>query len=405
MATIAAVTAGVETETVEVAGRWAAVAWGANSAGQLCVGDNEDRLAPTESPGLSILGIAQLACGAGHVLLVTQSGRVLSWGWGKHGVLGHGDDSERRVPTPITGLRHHRVRSVAAGWMHSFALTPEGELTSWGQGSSGQLGLGDCKDRAVPERVNGLPEDGICSVSAGMRHSLAIDSNGVLFGWGDSTQGRLGPSFVSHEKLRPSPTRILGPPHRIRMASAGAYHSAAVDMEGSVWTWGRDSTAQLGRVGPSEDPAHVGPNQSIPQRVPGLANALEVICSWSNTAVLGTAGEVYICGACSLGQLGDAGAAPAPTHAWSRVALPPVRQLRAGSEHFVAITAEREVFTWGWAEHGQLGTGNTQNQSIPCRLPLAASSEGAVDCGPGYSILSASLKRHESRSEGEPELA
>ena len=43
---------------------------------------------------------------------------------------------------------------VAAGAEHSAAVTEAGEVYGWGWGRYGNLGLGDRKDRLVPEKVS-----------------------------------------------------------------------------------------------------------------------------------------------------------------------------------------------------------------------------------------------------------
>lgn len=46
-------------------------------------------------------------------------GKVLSWGRGTSGQLGHGQMESSLVPKPVLGLESHFISHVAAGWSHS----------------------------------------------------------------------------------------------------------------------------------------------------------------------------------------------------------------------------------------------------------------------------------------------
>lgn len=70
------------------------------------------------------------------------SGKVFSWGVGKNGQLGHETHDHVRVPTQISCLRSHQVTKVATGLHFALALTATGKIVSWGKGKRGQLGHG-----------------------------------------------------------------------------------------------------------------------------------------------------------------------------------------------------------------------------------------------------------------------
>lgn len=79
---------------------------------------------------------------------------------------------------------------------------------------------------------------------------------------------------------------------------------------------------------------------------------------------------------------------------WSKVAgLDGKRivQIAAGSEHSATVTDDGQVCTWGWGEHGQLGLGDTSDQSLP-RVVDLGNKPGSnllttrVYCGSGFTI-------------------
>lgn len=60
------------------------------------------------------------------------------------------------------GLEGLQYDAIVCGSEHSFALTTDGELFSWGLNFKGQLGVGDFENRAQPTLVDSFtsPEQG-----------------------------------------------------------------------------------------------------------------------------------------------------------------------------------------------------------------------------------------------------
>ena len=92
-----------------------------------------------------------------------SGGKVHSFGDGAYGRLGHGVRSNEMVPRWIKGLDGARVVAVAAGRMHSMALTADGKVYTWGYGFLGQLGHNGRGNRFVPTEVATL--SGVCTGS------------------------------------------------------------------------------------------------------------------------------------------------------------------------------------------------------------------------------------------------
>merc|ERR1711959_341041 len=107
-------------------------------------GDNHNaeekkKNAPAVIHALTGRGVTKLAAGVFHVLALTKSRSVYTWGWGHYGQLGHGDDNELSTPQMIQGLPP-TVTSIACGFGHSYALTEDGQVYTWGWGEHGQVG-------------------------------------------------------------------------------------------------------------------------------------------------------------------------------------------------------------------------------------------------------------------------
>ena len=79
---------------------------------------------------------------------------VWSCGWGASGHLGHGDQQSQLLPKKVEALAGRRVVAVSAGLSHSLALIADGAVFTWGEGKDGCLGHGeDLSDQRLPKKV------------------------------------------------------------------------------------------------------------------------------------------------------------------------------------------------------------------------------------------------------------
>jgi alpha-tubulin suppressor-like RCC1 family protein len=84
---------------------------------------------------------AMAACGNEHTAVVSEDGRLWTWGDGSEGRLGHGDMEPRVEPQQIAGnSMRGRVLLAALGGIHSAAVMEDGRLFTWGYGEDGALG-------------------------------------------------------------------------------------------------------------------------------------------------------------------------------------------------------------------------------------------------------------------------
>lgn len=73
--------------------------------------------------------VGYVACGSTHTLACSRDGNtVWSFGSGDNGKLGHGNTLRLYKPQKIDGLRHYKIKKVAAGIHFSVALTCTGEV-------------------------------------------------------------------------------------------------------------------------------------------------------------------------------------------------------------------------------------------------------------------------------------
>uniref|UniRef100_A0A673XK57 Retinitis pigmentosa GTPase regulator b n=1 Tax=Salmo trutta TaxID=8032 RepID=A0A673XK57_SALTR len=87
--------------------------------------------------------VTQVACGGGHTVAVTEE-NLYTFGLGQFGQLGQGTFIfEARLPRAVDHFRKGRVRQVMCGENHTAVITDNGLLYTFGDGRHGKLGLGE----------------------------------------------------------------------------------------------------------------------------------------------------------------------------------------------------------------------------------------------------------------------
>lgn len=87
----------------------------------------------------------------------------------------------------VAGLEGKRVVQASIGGSHVALLTDDGEVFCYGEGDSGQLGLGaSARHVDRPTRVTAaLDSVSVVHVACGQHHTAAVTSSGSLVTWYD----------------------------------------------------------------------------------------------------------------------------------------------------------------------------------------------------------------------------
>ena len=216
-------------------------AWGSNGHGQLGDGSTTTRTSPVAVEGLD--DVKGVAGGAGHSLAVKNDGTV--WAWGSDG------SGASTTPSQVPGLSD--VADVAAGGQFSLALKDDGTVWAWGDGAYGQMGNGSLSDSATPVQVQvvgGTPLAGVKAIAAGDRHAVAMKTDGTAWTWGTDALGQLGVDTADSYRARASQVVELSGGRRaldkLVSIDAGKNHTVALDSDGKAWAWGDNNDGQLG---------------------------------------------------------------------------------------------------------------------------------------------------------------
>ena len=102
-----------------------------------------------------------------------------SWGSGNSGQLGHGDKNSLLAPKLIEAIHSIPMKQSACGFYHSLLITNEGKVYSFGANSKGELGLSNTRSTFIPTIIPHLEDS--AEVACGWAHSLLRTEHGGLF--------------------------------------------------------------------------------------------------------------------------------------------------------------------------------------------------------------------------------
>jgi alpha-tubulin suppressor-like RCC1 family protein len=276
---------------------------------------------------------------------------------------------------------------VAAGSFHSCAVVSDG-IRCWGYNGNGRLGNNTNTQSTTAVPVFGNPA--ALQVAAGVDHSCAVLSGGVVKCWGHNGFGQLGSDTTNTAAPSPAgerwaPTDVTGIDGNAASAlaiSAGEYFTCALmgNPAGQVWCWGRNEQGQLGRGVVNSPTQSITPASVKLDAQTNLTGAIAVDAGAAHAcAIIGGAPNTMKCwGYDAFGQIGDGTAgASQPFAVTVRLDNLPTNltgmvQIAAGGFHTCARFPGDLLRCWGHGGNGRLGNGNNVSTALPVtviRLP------------------------------------
>lgn len=177
--------------------------------------------------------------GGGTVGGIKTDGTLWMWGENAYGKLGAGFTGDRSSPVQFgTGT----WKTFDVNIFHSAAIKTDGTLWAAGAGMFGAIGDGTTTNRINIVQVAGGGTTWK-QVSCGRGHTVAIKTDGTLWGWGDNGNGALG---TNNTTSCSTPVQTIAAGTAWKQVGAGSYHTAAIKADGSLWLWGDGGSGKLG---------------------------------------------------------------------------------------------------------------------------------------------------------------
>ncbi|NDK29323.1 DUF11 domain-containing protein [Streptomyces sp. TR1341] len=340
-----------------------ALAWGLNDAGQLGDGTTTNRTLPVEVHLPADTQLTAFAAADDHSLALTSDGRVLAWGQGSYGQLGDGTATSSTTPVAVHLPEGVTVTAIAAGLYYSLALTSDGRVLAWGYNTSGQLGDGSTATwRYTPVPVH-LPES-VTAIGAGQATSYAVTSDGRVLAWGWNGYGQVGDGTTTNRNI-PVAVHL---PEGVAITAVDSRDATALALtsDGRVLAWGLNSSGQVG------DGTTTSPRTTpVPVHLPEGVTVTAIASGWVSSYALTSDGRVLAWGGNQEGELGNGTFTSSTTPV--QVDLPEgvtITAIDSGLRHALALTADGHVLAWGQNSYGQLGDGTTTNRNTPVEVHL-----------------------------------
>ena len=267
--------------------------WGQNT-GTFGDGTTTDACSPVQEISSS-LNWQRLSAGDVHVAAVKSNGTLWSWGSGACGRLGDGTIVDKSSPVQEISSSTNWC-SVSAGRFDSISLKYDGTIWGWGGNLSGMLGDGTTTGKCSPvQEISASTNWRFLSVE--FRNSAtAIKTDGTLWAWGRGSCGRLGDGTTTDTC---SPVQEISSSTNWCLAAAGSYHNTAIKNDGTLWAWGKSA---YGMLGIGTVPA-IGVCSPV-QEVTSSTDWKQTSAGWSNSAAVKADGTLWSWGRNDSGQLG-----------------------------------------------------------------------------------------------------
>ncbi|MCL2464863.1 MAG: Ig-like domain-containing protein, partial [Micrococcales bacterium] len=316
--------------------------------------------------------IVQASNAAGYfTTALSADGGVYAWGRNNSGQLGNDTQGTTAQSFPVPGrvgglLADKDVIQVSSGQNHTEAVTSDGGLYAWGNGGAGQLGVSGNINRLTPVQITGFPAGTtVTQVAASSNFTVALLSDGTVWGWGQNTSGQLGSGTTGGVAKPYLPVRGLLTGVDVVQIAAGTSHTVALASDGTMYAWGLNSPGQLGDGTTT--------NSTLPVEVTALPAGVDVVqiaAGGNNTMALASDGTVYAWGANNVGQLGDGTTTSslAAVAVGGALAGKDIVKIATGGGTAAAITSDGTLYLWGWNSYGQIGDGTTTNAPSPVQV-------------------------------------
>ncbi|CAO1621925.1 unnamed protein product [Sympodiomycopsis kandeliae] len=341
---------------------------------------------------VDIFRATRVAAGDSISAALSEDGQVRVWGSfrSNDGLLGFdgqvGSSKMQYQPVSLPALVQHSFSQIACGDDHILALTTTGLVYTWGNGQQLQLGRRIIERRKInglnPEKV-GLRD--IVLIGTGAYHSFAVDKKGNVYGWGLNSLKQIG--IDTDEEYIPTPRVIpsLRPKElsadgsvKVVAITAGQHHSLFLLSDGRVFGCGRCDGCELG-LDTKDNPAMLEVEKMRTEWKSKRQEEMKVeMVAWEKKMALkkesstGTTTSEAFNTVVSSDDLPPVMGPPPDEYISEPVHIPfsessssKISSISSGARFNLATDSNGQIFSWGFGNQSQLGLGDEESAEIP----------------------------------------
>lgn len=299
-----------------------------------------------------------LACGGTHILGLKSDGSCWAWGNNDNGQLGNNNIIAQASPVQVVG--NHSFVEIAIFDNSSYARKADGAVWSWGNNIYSQLGITAPQDVNLKKRSPiqiVIGNHTFTKIFGAGAHTAALKADGSCWSWGGNSSGQLGigtlvPSAVS------SPVQLIGG-HVFTSLSCGLYWTMGLKSDGSCWAWG---TGAAGQIGDNSTTQRVSPVQVVGNHSFIMITTGQTVC-----AGLKADGSCWTWGNGFYGNLGT-GVRASYSSPVAVIGNHSFIKISAQGYGMSALKADGSIWTWGYNANGDCGTNDAISYSSPVQV-------------------------------------
>ena len=311
----------------------------------------------------------RVAAGDAHTCAISRDDTVWCWGDNNLRQLGNQNFTSTSsaqysaAPIQVDATWGSRIpQHISAGMRHTCMMATDGTVWCWGDNSSGQLGLAGLSF-TTPQQA-GVTGTAI-ALSAGGFNTCAVLSDHSVQCWGRNDRGQLATGASGADQSTPATIALTSPSAQPQFAvtfvDVGDNHVCAGDATGSLRCWGMYNEGRLG--------SNVGSNSYTPLATSSLSGSASVVSAGGAhtcvVVVISSQNVLKCFGSNSDGQLAQVVGTSANSTPTEVALAHSALLVSSGNSHTCVVETQNTLQCFGLNDLGQLGsnTGGTSQYS------------------------------------------
>ncbi|WP_143317681.1 fibronectin type III domain-containing protein [Clostridium sp. HBUAS56017] len=271
------------------------------------------------------------------------------------------------------------IKEVGMSENNTIVVRADG--TAWGCGANDNYELGTgyremdvCYYYKVQSKI---PIDNVKDVKCASKYTVFLKNDGTVYECGDDQYG------FQYSYYPGITTPMQSSIKDVTDIACGSNHSIFIKKDGTVWACGNNDKGQIGNEINNTTPdgdiiIHMGGPHEI-----GIENVKKVACGSDYTIFIKNDGTVWGCGANDKGQLGLGNTTNQTTIV--KIPIEDVKDVKCGSDHTIFVKNDGTIWGTGYNEKGQLGIENYINQFTPVKISMENVKD--ISCGANHTII------------------